>query len=293
MKKLPAPTQNDVRHLMNLSNNDNLTTVNPLLRSNQAALRTQYTCYEQSFGNAWGLRSNFFGTPLKDVLIYCYENRQNDELKFITNMRDTHDEICSMCGSKFPWSIDHVLPKSDFPDWAFFSKNLVPACKCNIRRGQELKGSVQSQARIIHPYYDDIFGERQISCLITSANDYRWVNVQVVFLNHTHPDIESIKFHVEKIVKRSGLEKFIARTQWSKIVNKPSLAIRSLYEKGELTLPEVTSLIEKDLRWFDERTGTKNNWDSIFLHGLLNSPGALRFVTDKHNDYVRHPNLEL
>ena len=48
-----------------------------------------------------------------------------------------------------------------------------------------------------------------------------------------------------------------------------------------------------DLRWFDERTGTKNNWDSIFLHGLLNSPDALRFVTDKHNDYVRNPNLEL
>ena len=208
-------------------------------------------------------------------------------------MRDTHDEICAMCGSKFPWSIEHVLPKSDYPEWAFFSKNLVPACKCNIRRGQELKGNPQSQARVIHPYYDDTFLERQVSCLITSGNDYRWVNVQIVFLNNNHPDIESIKFHVEKIVKRSGLEKFITRTMWSKIVNKPSLAIHSLHEKGVLTEQEVNALIEKDLRWFDETTGTKNNWDSIFLHGLLNSPGALRFIREKHNSYVLNPDLEI
>ena len=75
MKKLPSPVQNDVRHLMNLSNNDNLTTVNPLLRSSLAQLRAQYTCYEESFGNAWKLASRAIGTPLKDVLIYCCQRQ--------------------------------------------------------------------------------------------------------------------------------------------------------------------------------------------------------------------------
>jgi 5-methylcytosine-specific restriction endonuclease McrA len=286
MKKLIKPVQNDIAHLKTLANNHKLAAVNPTLKNNEASIASQYFHYEHQNGNACTITPIVMSQKLKDSLIYSYENRSKYELKFIENMRDTHDEVCSMCGGKFPWSLDHILPKADYPEWAIFSKNLVPACRCNIRRGSALKGPPGTNSRIIHPYYDTIFETRQLSCTITSNNNFRWINVVIIYLQPTHPDIQSIKFHVEKIVMRSGIEKYITRTLWNKLTNKPGLAIRSLYEKNNLTEAEVTQNIEQDLRWFDERTGTPNNWDSIFLHGILHSPGVVSFITEKHNQTI-------
>ncbi|MCL1056478.1 HNH endonuclease [Shewanella gelidimarina] len=288
MKKLPIPVQNDDRHLIRLTSNDALTSINPCLRINQNSIKMQYRNYIQERGNAWNIIPNVVSEELKKSLINSYENRQEDELKFIKNMRDTHDEICSMCGGKFPWSLDHVLPKSDYPEWAIFSKNLVPACRCNIRRGTALKGNPITRARVLHPYFDDAFETRQISCLISTNNDFRWVKVEIVYLQPNHPEINSIKYHVENIVKRSGIEKYLSRTLWCKLVNQPGLAIRGLFEKGSLTELKIKELIEQDLRWNDSSSGTLNNWDSIFLYGILNSPNVLAFITQHHNKFVRN-----
>ncbi|MEP7706532.1 hypothetical protein [Paraglaciecola sp. 25GB23A] len=291
MKKLPLPVQNDERYLTSLASNHKLTSINPHLRVNADSIKAQYAHYMQQLGNAWNIIPNVITDELKSALIKSYETRQDDELKFIKNMRDTIDETCSMCGGKFPWSIDHVLPKSDYPEWAIFSKNLVPACRCNIRRGTLLKGSPATNARVLHPYFDDEFETRQLSCLITTTNHFRWIKVEIVYIQPNHPAINSIKYHVENIVKRSGLEKYLSRTLWSKLMNQPGLAIRGLYERETLTVANVIHLIEQDLRWFDDRTGTPNNWDSIFLHGLLNSPRVVDFVTQHHNQFVLNGGL--
>ena len=66
-------------------------------------------------------------------------------------------------------------------------------------------------------------------------------------------------------------------------MTQPGVAIRGLFEKETLTELEVEEFIKQDLRWYDIRSGTLNNWDSIFLYGLLNSPGVLSFITRHHN----------
>jgi len=49
--------------------------------------------------------------------------------------------------------------KTDFPAFAIFGRNLVPACKCNSKRSTLLIGPNPGE-RILHPYYDDVLGER-------------------------------------------------------------------------------------------------------------------------------------
>lgn len=275
--------QNDERHLSRLTSNDNLTAINPCLRMSADSIKIQYRSYIREQGNAWNIIPENISDELKDALIYSYDNRQDNELKFIKNMRNTLDDTCSMCGGRFPWSLDHILPKSTHPEWAIFSKNLVPACRCNIRRGTALTGSRITNARVLHPYFDDAFETRQLSCRITSTNNFRWIKVEIVYLQPDHIDINSIKYHVENIVKRSGLEKYLSRTLWCKLMTQPGVAIRGLFEKETLTELEVEEFIKQDLRWYDIRSGTLNNWDSIFLYGLLNSPGVLSFITRHHN----------
>ena len=282
MKKLPLPVQNDERIIATLAENRKLTSSYPYLKQRLPDVKAQYQQYIAQNGNPFNLTKMVMSDELKVGLIANY-NSPPKELKFIESLRNTIDDICAMCGSRFPWSLDHILPKDDYPEWAVFSKNLVPACRCNITRGKALLGNHQAQARVLHPYFDDVFETRQISCLITSTNDFRFIKLELVYLQPTHPNFPSIKFHVEKVVKPAGIEKYLQRTKWSKMAIKPSNAIRSLFKKGLLTINQVTEFIEEDLEWYDEQSGTPNNWDSIFLHGLLNSPGVVDWITERHN----------
>ncbi|MHB9839678.1 HNH endonuclease [Paraburkholderia terrae] len=64
---------------------------------------------------------------------------------------------CPLCGQRVVKTLDHYLPKTQFPELAVFPANLVPACAdCNksklahvaLNRGQET----------FHPYFDDWSG---------------------------------------------------------------------------------------------------------------------------------------
>jgi 5-methylcytosine-specific restriction endonuclease McrA len=282
MKKLPLPIHNDERIIATLAENRKLTSSYPYLKQRLPDVKVQYQQYIAQNGNPFNLTKMVMSNELKTGLISNY-NSPPKELKYIETLRNTIDDICAMCGSKFPWSLDHILPKDDYPEWAVFSKNLVPACRCNITRGKALLGDPHTQARVLHPYFDDVFDTRQLSCLITTTNNFRWINLELRFLQPEHPQFESIKFHVKKVVKPAGIEKYLQRTKWSKMTLKPSNAIRALFKRGILTVDQVAECIAEDLDWYDEQTGTPNNWDSVFLHGLLNSPGVANWITAQHN----------
>ncbi|KGD64913.1 hypothetical protein Y5S_01821 [Alcanivorax nanhaiticus] len=62
---------------------------------------------------------------------------------------------CPYCGGiGRPRNLDHYLPKSKFPQFSLFPKNLVPACRdCNMDgKGQGFSASAGKQ--IIHPFLD-------------------------------------------------------------------------------------------------------------------------------------------
>lgn len=77
--------------------------------------------------------------------------RVGDKLQWIKTLREEHDlDCCPMCGGTGVAELDHVLPKSDYPEFSTFSFNLVPTCSgCNRRRSN--KGN---KYHFIHPYFD-------------------------------------------------------------------------------------------------------------------------------------------
>jgi hypothetical protein len=61
--------------------------------------------------------------------------------------------ICPLCGFGEPSTMDHALPRSDFPEYSVFPLNLVPACgKCNTDKGEEWRDA--SGKRHLHAYLD-------------------------------------------------------------------------------------------------------------------------------------------
>ncbi|MBW3509474.1 HNH endonuclease [Janthinobacterium sp. NKUCC06_STL] len=76
-------------------------------------------------------------------------------------------EQCPFCGGiGVPRNLDHFLPKTHFPQFSLFPRNLVPACRdCNMD-GKGQKFSKNAEDQIIQPYLDNdrFFVEQWIFC---------------------------------------------------------------------------------------------------------------------------------
>ncbi|QJQ95438.1 MULTISPECIES: hypothetical protein [Halomonadaceae] len=73
-------------------------------------------------------------------------------------MRRNHDLIfCPSCGeSGTPTTLDHYLPKTEFPEFSVLLHNLTPMCTiCQEEKGTEWVTD-EGGKKFLHPYYDDI-----------------------------------------------------------------------------------------------------------------------------------------
>jgi len=62
---------------------------------------------------------------------------------------------CPLCSVKQVTTLDHYLSKSDFPIFAIFPYNLVPACRdCNTEKLAHI--ATQYAEETLHPYFDNI-----------------------------------------------------------------------------------------------------------------------------------------
>jgi hypothetical protein len=191
------------------------------------------------------------------------------DLSHITEMRESTEHLlCPMCGSMHSGTLDHYLPKNGFPIFSVFSKNLVPACKCNIKRKETLLGANPGE-RVLHPYFDDCLGERLVSARFEDLGEVPKVSL-ILLIPNAHPHHSAISFHVRSIVQRSAVKKYLA-DRWSSLFRKPSLVVRA-FRTNISTQAEVQALLEEERLALDELHKGKNNWNSIFISGLLDPP---------------------
>lgn len=67
--------------------------------------------------------------------------------------------ICPFCAQRPVSTLDHYLPKSEFPSLVVVPYNLVPACSdCNKIKNADVPYDAESQT--LHPYYDDVTSEQ-------------------------------------------------------------------------------------------------------------------------------------
>ncbi|MGI2072800.1 HNH endonuclease [Shewanella baltica] len=288
MKKLTPVRVNDLWHLDELAENNALhQTSFPELRNQKQLLIQAYNDYEVNFGNPWLIAAPLISDKLKSGILSHYSSPPTS-IDYLDRIKDSSPEVCPMCGGFKPFTRDHILPKSDYQAWAIFSKNLVPACDCNLKRGTALKGDAASQARVLHPYFDDVLSERLLSCKITPRSNYLWFDLEVIYVDTAHPQIASIKYHTRNIVIKSGIEKWL-KGQLGKLKNRPSNVIQVLPRRVVLNQDQLRQFIEDCMDSNDELTGSKNNWLSILCHGLLNSDGMLHWLTERHNATLPTP----
>lgn len=264
MNKVQPPTYDDSAAFVSLSNNLRLGSY-PQLQPLVGMVQASYAQYAAVNGEPALVLNPPISNACAAFLKGHYAAPPGD-LNHITVMREsTEHMVCPMCGSMHSGTLDHYLPKNHYPVFSVFSKNLVPACKCNSKRGEILLGPNPGE-RVLHPYFDNCLGERLVRAHFEDLGTVPKVSIALVASN-THPDYPAISFHVDRILRRSAVLGYV-RARWSALIRKPSLIVRAFAENIS-TPAEVQAILEDERNRLDDLHGGKNNWDSIFLSGLI------------------------
>lgn len=267
MNKLPLPAYDDLGAFDNLSKNKRLGSY-PQLQPLVGFIQANYAQYEAVKGEPTLVQNYQISAAAAELLKSHYASPPID-LTHITEMRESTEHlVCPMCGSMHSGTLDHYLPKNGFPNFSVFSKNLVPACKCNSKRKETLLGANPGE-RVLHPYFDDCLSDRLVSAHFEDLGPVPRVSL-VLLVSNIHPLRAAIAFHVRSIVERSAIVKYLAN-RWSALLRKPSLVIRA-FAQNIATQAEVHTLLEAERDALDDLHGGKNNWNSIFISGLLDPP---------------------
>lgn len=287
MNKIPIPTNNNAAAFQALAMNNRVGSY-PNLQLLVAPVQLSYLQYLAVSGNPFLVQNQVVNGVQSDFLKQHYKSPPID-LAFITELRESTEHlICPMCGSMHRGTLDHYLPKNTYPIFSIFSLNLVPACKCNSKRKEVIIG-LNLGERILHPYFDMCLSERLVTAKFNDLGSVPSVSVALVVPTN-HPDYAAIDFHFRTIVKRTAICGYLAN-RWSKLCLKPSRVVRA-FEQNIHDLKDLQKLLEAEREAQDELHDGKNNWDSIFVAGLLDPP-VLNWLVKQFSKPGRAPDAPL
>lgn len=288
MKRLPEPNIDDATVINDLAQRERLSS-HPMLRDSLNVIVNQYEAYGRVRGDVFNLNAPVAIEPaLADAMRGHYSNAVNG-LEFISAIRENSSpDVCPMCGSFGTSQVDHVAPKEEYPEYSFFSRNLVPACECNIKKGVLYRG-VGIGERVLHPYYDDVMRERLMMLSFSGAGDSPDIEIQSLDLHAANP---AVQFHLTNIIKKTKI-KIWAIKQWANSQRTPINMFSGLrYRHGDIDFATLRDLILDELNSADDVYETPNNWKSMFMYGLSRHDESINFLVGKIND-VRRSNFNV
>ncbi|VVE04852.1 hypothetical protein PHO31112_02328 [Pandoraea horticolens] len=264
MNRLPHPAVDDAWALESLANNDALGSY-PHLLMWVDAIAEGYEQYRASGGDALHVVKVPISQEVGDFLKGHYGSPPQDLAHIPLIREQSRHRLCPMCGSMRCGTLDHILPKADFSEFSIFSLNLVPACDCNNKRGRSTTGATPG-ARILHPYFDDCLSERLISASFEDLGVVPRIGLTIL-IDTTHPLFRAVEFHVKEIVGKSGILDYLL-VRWSSFFEMPEQVVRAL---GEIpfSIIALRETLRRELEMLDRHHKGRNNWDSVFIHGLM------------------------
>lgn len=237
----------------------------PKLLAHVAAIKAGYKQYVAVNGNAIMVNNVKLPKRVQNHLKALYASPPAD-IAYIERIRDESDaDCCPMCGSFHSGTLDHLLPQTDYTVFAIFGRNLVPACKCNSKRAALLVGPNPGE-RILHPYFDDILRERLFVARFDDLSQAPRITLRLLLDAHD-PNFAAVRFHMANVVERTSILRHI-RKSWTKLLRRPSLTAAEL-RNAPASRQALRDILSYELDRQDDTHGSRNNWLSVFISGLL------------------------
>ena len=275
MKRLTLPAQPDAEILDALSQNHRLGSY-PFLLNQLDEMKQRYVDYANVGGDPWTVGD---ALDIPEELVAAMKRHYEtppQALPFLSELRERGSpDVCSMCGSSKTGTLDHFLPKDDFPEFAIYAPNLVPACDCNTKRRTNYKGGLVGE-RALHPYFDEILTKRLAFVRLSGNLTSPLVDIAAIDDGVSAEQALSLQFHISSVLTASSLVVW-ASAKWAALCRDPEGMLLGL-PNGMLTVDHIRDALQVRLNGADREHGTPNNWYSMVFYGVLQSHGALAHI---------------
>ncbi|MBL0610469.1 hypothetical protein JD508_09380 [Aeromonas jandaei] len=217
--------------------------------------------------------SNMTPNKKKFINLYSSKNLDNVQTPIINKLRDRKLVYCPSCGEDgTPNTLDHYLPKDDYPEFSILSKNLFPMC--DICQGKKSTNTINEEGErlFLHPYYDS-FLEMQVVHL-TISKPYESPSAFSLRVNNALTPKQSgvVDRHI-KSLDISGRYQNYAKDQYFRLLKLVSASRDINKDTRELLLAFKMMAATKNI----------NSWENIFYSGVVEDQELM--------DYLSHGEL--
>jgi hypothetical protein len=152
----------------------------------------------------------------KKILIDFYESPPSALKKLIQERRNDHGlDCCPYCGYPYaPDTLDHFMPKDEWPEFAFLPNNLIPQCRgCAPIKGSFYYCADSASCLFVHPIYSDLISRVRIQISITSVSEYDRpiFAVSCVVGSANAEDLKRVARHLKSVKFKSRVEAYCIR----------------------------------------------------------------------------------
>ncbi|HCE2651322.1 TPA: hypothetical protein N2889_003248 [Vibrio parahaemolyticus] len=208
-----------------------------------------------------------------DVLKDFYNKPPADLKKELLKRRNEHGlSECPFCGNPVsPNTLDHFIPKSDWPEFAIFPNNLVPQCRdCAPIKGDNYFDDTENLAIFHSPMYHKALSEVTFSIEVEFDQATRAISVTPkIWLTH---DINSCAVSVKRLTLHfRGLQ---VKKRIIAYSNRMIRHWKSLLRKNNFDISDaLTTRI-------NERTpdDQDKNWETALYKGILNNQDLVNYL---------------
>ena len=238
----------------------------------------EYESYKEQLENIPD--SKFIKTKCLTKSIYCelyslYDSKE--ELK--EKIRDKSESRCPYCGIiETPYHVDHILPRSKYPEFSMFSHNLVGVCSvCNSR----YKGDIfveDGERQFFNPYGDSFINDVEfIECILSVDDIYLLIDFSLKGEEDNSYGYTIIKNHFTKLHLNSRYKKILLQDELKRFRDGYIDEYSREYE--DVTLDELKRDLNRKIREF--RSFNCNHWEKIFWKALKECDEYLNLIVEK------------
>lgn len=121
-------------------------------------IKFKYSYYDNNTNTLENIEQSAYEADEKEALLHCY-NVETIKLfdlknKIIKNQSGYYQTHCAYCDIGTISTMDHFIPKDDFPEYAIHPYNLIPAC--SICNGKKLDAFLKNDGSLLvfNPYFE-------------------------------------------------------------------------------------------------------------------------------------------
>ena len=212
---------------------------------------------------------------VKFLTLYLSPKDASAQKLQVLNVIRAHDlDFCPSCGEDgFPRTLDHYLPKEEYPEFSILSVNLAPMCdSCQGAKGTRTLND-HGEKIYLHPYYNSIVGLQVLKARI--EGQFGRGTTSTLLVNEDLPaDIKRICIsHSDELKLKNRYSRYF-RSQYIRLLR----LVKELRTDEELELPSIRSCIALFKR--NARLKGLNSWDHVFYSSVLENGPLLNYLAN-------------